>query len=70
MRPALGKREVFMRNGTYQMCDVLEDQQQDRPFERRSMICRTPDGREFEARPYLGTWGEKRSWMTDEDFNS
>ncbi len=60
---ALGQREIFMRNGTYLMCDVLVDQQQDIPFGRRSMTCRTPDGREFVAVPYLGTWGERRSWM-------
>jgi hypothetical protein len=60
---ALGQREIFMRNGTYLMCDVLVDQQQDIPFERRSMTCRAPDGRQFVAVPYLGTWGERRAWM-------
>lgn len=62
-RKVLGQREIFMRNGQYVFCDVLEDQQQDKPFEDRTMLCRAPDGREFTAVPYLGTWGERRSWM-------
>lgn len=59
----MAKREIFMANGTYQMCDVLEDQQQDRIFQERTMKVRAPDGREFMAVPMLGTWGEEREWM-------
>lgn len=57
------KREIFMANGRYEMCDVLVDQEQDKPFHERRMTCVTPDGREFIARPMYGTWGEERHWM-------
>jgi hypothetical protein len=62
----VGKREIFMRNGQYLHCEIIEDQQQDRPFEDRTMRCRAPDGREFIARPMYGTWGEVRPWDVDE----
>jgi hypothetical protein len=57
------QHEIFMWNGTYLMCEVVEPQQQDRPFEDRTMTCRAPDGREFVAVPCMGTWGEERPWM-------
>lgn len=60
----MGQREIFMANGTYELCDVLVDQQQDRPFGERTMLCRSArQSREFTARPMYGTWGEERSWM-------
>lgn len=64
-KTTLGRREIFMRNGQYIRCDVIEDQQQDREFSKRTMVCRTPDGREFVAKPMYGTWGEIRPDMTE-----
>lgn len=57
----MSKREFFMRNGSYQFCEVIEDQDQNTPFHLRRMKCRTDDGREFIAKPMYGTWGEVRS---------
>ena len=63
----VSKREIFMRTGRYEMCEIIEDQQQDRPFTERTMRCRAPDGREFIALPMYGTWSEVRPWDVDEE---
>jgi hypothetical protein len=55
----MAQREIFMRNGSYLICEVLIEQEQDKPFEERTMMCRTPDGREFIAVPDMSSLGEE-----------
>jgi hypothetical protein len=51
----LPRREIFMANGSYQFCDVVEFD-----AEANRGKCRAKDGREFEIKPMYGTWGEVR----------
>jgi putative hemolysin len=56
------QREIFMRNGRYEMCDIIgaEIDCTKYPSLGSFMVCKDPHGREFFASPYMGTWAELR----------
>lgn len=54
--PGKVTREIFMANGSYLFCELLEWQ----PEKKRGK-ARTPNGRELEIAPMYGTWGEVRT---------
>lgn len=55
-------REIFRANGRYEMCEILIDQDQSKPFHERTMLVMDPAGHAFTVKPMYGTWGEVRWW--------
>lgn len=54
------KREIFMRNGGYLMCDGITDTAGEHTTLRKKdvLLMQTPDGRQFLAIQAYGTWCE------------
>ena len=53
--------KVFLRDGFTHRCEVVREQEIDRPFSDRTMRCRL-GGREFECCVIRGAWSE---WSDD-----
>jgi hypothetical protein len=61
----MSKREIFRCNGRYEMCEILIDQDQSKPFHERTMLVLDSGGHAFTVKPMYGTWGEVRPWDKD-----
>lgn len=55
-------REIFRANGRYEFCEILVDQDQSKPFHKRTMVVQDQEGNRFTVKPMYGTWGEVRQW--------
>ena len=58
----LHKREVFMSNGRYEHCAIVEAAMDIENWHMQFFTARTDDGREFFAIPKYGTFGEARDF--------